>query len=354
MINRIKTLYQTFPRQYWILLAGILISRIGMGMIWPFLTVYLRQKLDLPLSTITSLLTIDTIMSILSSFIAGAIADRFGRKWVMVISMGSMGIIYTLMSQAGTLPAFALLMAFRGLVIPLYRVGADAMVVDLIPREKRPDAYALLRMMENLGVAIGPAIGGFLAAVSYTGAFLGASASLIFFSMLIAVATRETLPTGDVDRSSRPMGYSKVLKDRFFLVFVAGFTTIGMASSVVFALISVYIKENFGLPETQAGFLITINAMMVVLFQVAITRYTRRKPPLAVMAVGAFFYSIGVGGMALGSAFPFFALCMAIMTIGELLVAPTANSVDARALYEHLWIELGVLPWFGPCCRWPV
>ncbi len=356
MPNRLRSLLRAYPRQFLVLLGGMLISKIGMSMIWPFLTIYLRQKLSLPLSTITGLLTIDTIMSILFSFIAGSVADRFGRKWVMVISMTSMGAIYLVMSRASSLPIFALLMALRGMVIPLYRVGADAMVVDLIPASKRPDAYALLRMLENLGVAIGPAIGGFLAAASYTIAFLGASVSLFFYGLLLTMATRETLPSTNVHLAEGSLGYGQVFRDRFFLSFVGAFTMIGMASSLVFALISVYVKENFGIPESQAGFLITINAAMVVFFQVMVTRFTRRRAPLSMMALGAFLYTLGVGGMAFGQSLFHFAVCMVIMTLGELVVAPTANNItaslapqDMRGRYMSIYgLSWGVSHGLGP------
>ena len=49
-------------------------------MVWPFLTIYLRRTLNVPLATVASLLTISSIMAMLSSFIGGSIADRLGRK----------------------------------------------------------------------------------------------------------------------------------------------------------------------------------------------------------------------------------------------------------------------------------
>ena len=59
-----------------------------------------------------------------------------GRKWVMVISLAGNGICYILMSGATTLPQFAILMGLRGAFVPLYRVGADAMMADMVPSEK--------------------------------------------------------------------------------------------------------------------------------------------------------------------------------------------------------------------------
>ena len=326
--KRMRAVYKYYPMQFWLLMAGMLVSRIGMGMIWPFLTIYLKTKLGLPLTTITALLTLDSIMSIIASFLAGTVTDRLGRKWVMVVSLSMMGIVYGLMSQAHTLGAFAILMALRGLAVPMYQVGADAMIADLIPNEQRAEAYSLLRMVSNTGIAIGPAIGGFIAATSYGIAFMIAAVSLLIFSSLVGFGMRETIPAEAAAQArTGDGGYLTVFRDRFFLWFVGAFTMTGMASSLAFALLPLYTKENFQLPETQTGLLMTVNATMVVLFQVLVTRWTKRRRPLAMLTIGALFYAVGIGGMAAGSVFPHFAISMAVMTIGELIVAPTSTSL---------------------------
>ena len=61
-----------------------------------------------------------------------------------------MVFIYFMMSQTETLPVFAFLMGLGGVVNPLYRIGVDAMMADLISQEKRSDAYSLLRMSNLL------------------------------------------------------------------------------------------------------------------------------------------------------------------------------------------------------------
>ena len=152
---------------------GMLISTIGASMIWPFLMIYVSERLHLPLTAVASLMTLNAAMGLVSSFVAGPLIDRFGRKWVMVVSLaGKWPGDYLLMSQAATLPEFALLMALAGAFNPLYRVGADAMMADLIPSEQRADAYSLLRMSNNLGVALGPAIGGFIATLRIQSLFI--------------------------------------------------------------------------------------------------------------------------------------------------------------------------------------
>lgn len=357
--SRLSAAFRQYPRQFWFLISGMLISSTGQGMIWPFLTLYMRQKLDVPLATITGLLMLDSIMSIAATFIAGPITDRFGRKWVMVLSLTMMGLVYVVMSSATSLPLFALLMAVRGAFTPLYRIGADAMVADMIPNEQRMEAYSISRTVNNVGVALGPSIGGFVAATSYNTTFLIASVSLFFYSLFVGGVMRETLPARKAEearQSASGVGYGPALRDRFFLVFVLGFTLVGMASSLVFVLLSTYTKENFGIPESQNGFIMAVNALMVVFFQVAVTRVTRRHKPLPVMVVGGLLYAVGVGSMALGRTFPHFAISMAVMTLGELTLVPTSTTFAAnlapsemRGRYMSIYnLGWGISHGFGP------
>jgi MFS family permease len=184
-----------YPRQFWLMFVGMLLSTIGSSMVWPFLMIYVSTKLNLPLTQAASLMTINSAVGLASAFIAGPVIDRFGRKWMMVISLVGFGLIYLLYTQVTSFAFMALLMASTGLINPLYRVGADAMLADLIPPEKRPDAYALIRMSNNAGISIGPAIGGFLAAVSYNYAFLGAAVGMSTYGVLLAIFAKETLPS---------------------------------------------------------------------------------------------------------------------------------------------------------------
>ncbi len=112
----------------------------------------------------------------------------------MVISLAVTGLSFLLMVPANTLMAFALLMGLRGAFRPLFQVGADAMMADLVAPEQRADAYSLLRMIKNVGVALGPAIGGFIATNSYSSAFYIAAFCLITYSLIMALFARETLP----------------------------------------------------------------------------------------------------------------------------------------------------------------
>src|SRR5829696_2230296 len=193
LINRLKTLYNEYPRQYWLMITGIVLATAGGSMIWPFLLIYASGKLDLPLSTVATLISINAGTGLLASLIAGTLADKVGRKLVMNLSLTVNGLAYFLLMNAETYPQFVGLMILVGLSNPLYQVGADAMLADMIPSEKRSDAFAINRIANNAGFAMGPAIGGFLATRSYDFAFYCAGIGFLAYSLLLIFFAKETL-----------------------------------------------------------------------------------------------------------------------------------------------------------------
>lgn len=130
--DRIRKNTSGYPRQFWTLFWGQLINSAGNAMVWPFLTVYMREHLAVPLTTITLLCTFNSVAGVLATSIAGPIVDRFGRKSVMVLSMLGSCLVFLAATRADTLAAWAVLMAALGVIWTLYRVGADAMVADML------------------------------------------------------------------------------------------------------------------------------------------------------------------------------------------------------------------------------
>jgi MFS family permease len=326
-------LLKEYPKQIRLMFFGMLISTMGSSMIWPFLMIYVKQRVNLPLTQIASLMTINASAALIAAFIAGPITDRVGRKWVMVISLAGNSLVYFFMSDAHSYLSFALLMTFSGAFNPLYRVGADAMVADLIQPEKRPDAYALMRLSNNAGISIGPMIGGFISSLSFSITFYFAGAGMIIYSLLLAFFAIETLPkqiefTGAI---SKPFGgYLQVVRDSQFLTFIGAFILTQMCALMIWILMPVYANSVFSVPESQYGFIPTTNALMVVFLQVFVTRITKRYRALPVMMIGTMFYACGVGSVAFGKTFFGFWISIVIMTIGELILMPTSSTYVAN------------------------
>ena len=246
LLNSLKNLYHEYPRQYWLMITGIVISTAGGSMIWPFLVIYASNKLNMPLSTVAALISINAGTGLIASFIAGTLADKIGRKAVMVFSLTVNGIAYLLLINAETYLHFAGLMVLIGLSNPLYQVGADAMLADMIPSAKRTDAYAINRIANNAAFALGPAIGGFLATRSYNLAFYGAALGFMTYSLLLFFQAKETLViTEQHDTPTRLTGkevfksYSRVFQDKAYMTFVALISIGLIAPTLVWILMPV-------------------------------------------------------------------------------------------------------------------
>ncbi len=345
--------------------SGNLISTAGASMVTPFLMIYATDKLGIPLSRAVTLISIQAVTTLLSSLLAGSLADKVGRKLVLNVSLTLSGLTYLGLRFAVTYPSLAVLMFCLGLANALYSVGADAMMADLVPSEKRVDAYAISRMMNNAGFAIGPAVGGFVAATSYKLSFLAGAIGMLTYSLLMLFLARETLerhpaagvpirgyPTSAISKTTPPAdeGFRKLLRDGKYLAFIGAMSVGLITPMMLWVLLAVYTKNYFGIPENVYGWLPTTNALMCVFVQVAVTRITRRHSTLPVVAAGMLIYAVGVGSVALMSGFWGFWISMVILTFGELTLVPTATKfvadmapADMRGRYMSLyWLGWGL------------
>jgi len=154
-------------------------------------------------------------------------------------------------------------------------------------------------------------------------------------------------------------GYWTALNDRPFMGLVGAFTLVQMTASLVWVLLSVYVKTNFGISERLYGWLPTTNALMVVFLQVLITRKTKGNNPLKVMRWGSVFYIAAPILIAFSTGYWGFWSAMVIMTLGELIIVPSASAyaanlapVDMRGRYMSLYglswnVASGISPLLG-------
>jgi MFS family permease len=99
---------------------------------------------------------------------------------------------------------------------------------------------------------------------------------------------------------------------------------------LMWIILPVYAKTNFGVPENQYGWIPTTNALMVVFLQMLVTGFTRRYRTQSMMALGMTIYAVANGLVALMTGFWGFWACMIIMTFGELIIVPTSSTYTAN------------------------
>jgi MFS family permease len=355
MIIRIFHTFNSYPRQFWLIAFGVLLSSAGSSLVWPFQLIYISSKLDAPLASAATLISISSFIGILVSFLGGSIADRFGRKPIMLLSQAAHGIAYLLISQTDNYLGFLLPMTIMGASMPFYAIGSDSMMADMVPSEKRNTAYSILRMTNNAGIAIGPAIGGLMITKSYTLAFYCAAAAMFTYSLILLFFSHETLKFTSKNTKSETFlqtftGYKRVFRDKKFVGFVVTVTFGMIAPLMMWTLLAVYTKTYYGLSEVRYAWLPITNALMCVFVQYFVTMITRRHSPGLMIAIGMLIYALGVGSVSLMSTFQGFWISMVILTFGELILIPTGTAFtanrspnDLRGRYMSIyWLTWGL------------
>jgi MFS family permease len=213
----------------------------------------------------------------------------------------------------------------------------------------------------NLAIVIGPVIGGFVAARSYLGLFILdaiISAIVALMVFMLIPETKPAAPEGHVQESTRETfaGYLRVLRDGKFIAFTLVCLLTWFIYMNMNTTLGVFLRDQHGLPESGYGWLISINAAMVVLFQFTITRRIEKNPPMLMMALGTFFIATGLLLYGLVGTFWLFVVAMAILTVGEMVTIPIANAVvaafapeDMRGRYNFVYgISWGISFAVGP------
>lgn len=341
-IQRLGNLAREYPSQYWIVVAATFIDRLGGAMLWPFFTLYITRKFDIGLTQAGLLLFLFSISGMIGSTIGGALTDRFGRKVMILFSLVMSATTALLMAVINDLTVFVLATVIVGLLADTGGPAREALIADLLPEEKRAEGFGILRVAFNLSVAIGPLIGGLLATYNYTLIFImDAVASLITATILFFVLKETWTPAEREDQKPETLaqtfvGYRDVLRDKAFVYYMFASMLMVLVYINMNTMLAPYLRDVHGVDERGFSYILSLNAIMVVLFQFPITRYVSRYRPLMVMMAGTLLYAIGFAMYGFVVAYELFLAAMVVITIGEMMVSPVGQAIATRLAPEDM------------------
>jgi MFS family permease len=346
MLNKLKALSQEYSRTFWLIILAMFIDQLGGMLIFPFFGLYITSKYSVGMTEVGVLFTIFAVTSVFGSLIGGALTDKFGRKVIIIFGLVVSAGSSLMLAFAPTLN----FIYFAGFIVGLFGNVAgpahQAMIADVLPEDKRVDGFGILRVAANLAVVIGPAIGGLLATRGYTLLFIIDVITSFITAAIIFMFVPETKPVASPETSEGQEqeetfletfgGYFKVTKDRVYMVFILGSLLMALAYMQMNTSLPVFLRDVHGIPDRGYGFLLSLNASMVVLFQFWITRRIKRFSPLKIMAWGVVIYALGFSMYGFVSTFWLFIIAMVIITIAEMLVSPTSQAIVAKLSPEDM------------------
>lgn len=341
LLTRTRNVYHEYPRAFWIYNIIVFIDRLGGFMLYPFFALYLTQKFDIGMSTVGILFAIFSVSGMVGSALGGALADRMGRKVVIIFSLLLSSLSALGMGFAPTLEIFIAVVAIVGTLSSIGHPAHEAVVADLLPPDKRAEGYGIIRVVFNTAVIIAPPVAGLLIANSYLTLFLVDAVISLISATIVIFALPETKPQAHAHTQPETMrqtfaGYGRVFKDTRFLAFIGVTVLMTLVYMNMNSTLGVYLRDQHGLPEINYGWLLSINAIMVVLLQFWVTRRLEKYKPLLMMAAGSLLYAIGFAMYGFIATFALFVLAMVIITIGEMVVSPFYQSLVASFAPEDM------------------
>lgn len=350
-----------FPRPFWVLMLASFIDHIGSFLLLPFLSLYITQRFGVGLTQMGQVFFVFALAGTVGGILGGGITDKFGRRSLIMIGIILSAASNLLMGFATSLSLIFLFAPLVGLLGDIGGPAQSAMVADLLPEHRQAEGFSIWRVSINISAVIGPILGGFLADYNFLYLFIGDAIFSLITAVIVYFALPETRPapkTGDAEESmlSTFKGYGRVLRDKVFTAFIL----LSMLGVIIYAQMNttmpVYLRDVHDIPAKGYGYLMSLNAIMVVFLQFWVTRKLRLIQPLVVVALGTLLYAIGFGMYGFGGGLLYFALGMVVITFGEMIVAPTGQALAARfappemrgrymALFGFSW----ALPFaFGP------
>ncbi len=323
------------PASVWIVCATTFVNRAG-TMVVPFMVLYVTRHLGVRPALAGMALTVYGLGGLVSGPIAGRLCDRLGPFAVLrggLVLSGLILLAFPLASRFGTFLAITFVWS---LVAESVRPATLAALTSVVRPDQRKVAVAVNRLGINLGMSVGPAVGGFLATVSFPLLFVvdGASALAagLVLTALLAWRPLARLAAGRLGEDplapDDPRGTS-VLRDPRAVVFLTGIFLMGVVFYQHEGAMPLFLVRDLHYRESFYGLLFVVNTVLIVLVEVPLNLAMAGWSHRWTMVLGAVLYALGFGSMAVLHSAPGLLLSAVVWTFGEMIAIPASSAYAA-------------------------
>ena len=134
-LDRLRSIYREYPAQFWVVVFGTFIDRLGGAMMFPFFTLYITQKFNIGMTQVGGLFFLFSISAVVGSIAGGALTDRLGRKIMMIFGLVMSATSALLIGTIDQLALFMLVVPVVGLLAESGGPASQALVADILPAQ---------------------------------------------------------------------------------------------------------------------------------------------------------------------------------------------------------------------------
>lgn len=318
------------------MLAGVFVNKLG-GFVLVFLVLFMIHRGFTPVQAGVAL-SANGAGAVLGILAGGSLSDWLGPRRATLISMFGSAVLVLGILYVHNFIALLVVVTLLGAVSVVYRPAATALLSELTPKNRQVMIMAQYRLALNVGTTAAPLLGAALVAVSWNLLFWGEALADLGYAIiaLFALPRRgaSARPSdGSAAATQKLRGFLVLLSDhRFALYSFALFINAVVYWQYVSVLPLAMRAEGLILAWYVA--LVVLNSVIVICFELLMTKVTQRWQPRIVVMLG--FVLLG-GGMSLYSV-PWgagiFVAGTLVWTLGEIVAGPTVFAYPAMVAPE--------------------
>jgi MFS family permease len=321
----------------WILQSGSLANAFGNGVVFPYLLIYLHNVRGIGLGTAGLILAASSVAALVGGPACGALIDHVGPRPVLagciVLSAIGFGGFALVHSPGPAFVAAVLAGAGNGAFWPSHA----GMVAALTERETRHTAYAMQRVLNNLGIGLGGVVGGLIATTAHprTYVLLFVIDALTFGAYLVALAFVPSPALAARPHDAPRGGYRRVLAHKTFVAYIVmNAALIGVGFSLLGDIFPAFAKNTAHVSEQGIGLCFLANTLVIVVVQLPVAKWLEGRRRMAAYGVegtiwAAAWVIVFAGGWWLSgsAAAAVFALALTVFGIGECFHGTVQNAL---------------------------
>lgn len=326
-----------FSSTLWIAISASLLNQLG-NMAFVFLVLYLTKHFNFSLAKASFAFAAVCFSMLISGLCAGGFIDRLGSARMMIASLFLNGTILAIFPLIHNYFSIVLMCLLWGLSFGLYRPASQTFISHLSKPGMHKITFSIYRLAINLGMSIGPAMGGYLAYHSFGLIFLvNGLANLIAGSiLLLGIGRSEWFNYRPARQNKLELSTRWLKRDPALRLFVLGMIPVSMIFYQHESTLPVFLNLDLHLPLSFYGLLFTLNTLLIVFFELPLNVATLSWSYRVNFILGTLFNIVGFAGLYFATQAWHVVVLTIIWTIGEMILFPAASSYIADIAPENV------------------
>ena len=328
---------KNIPRSVWLVTAATLINRSG-TMVLPFLVIYMTTKIGVGQSAAGMVLAFYGAGALITAPFVGKLSDKLGSLQVMKSSLILTGIVIVFYSFVQNYYAILVVTLLWAVISEAFRPANLSLISNEVEPEQRKTAFALNRLAINLGMSIGPVVGGFLSAFNFSLLFYVNGITSILagiFLMISHIRPRKEVRSEKKEENlifeptiTEKQSHS-ILKDKTFLLFMLALIPVELVFFQFLGGLPLYIVHDLKYSTATFGILMAVNTVLIILVEVPLNNAMSHWDDRKSLALGALLCAVGYGAMIFSQSLVLIVITIVIWTFGEMIFFPSSASYTA-------------------------